>query len=156
MGNEFSSALFSAPDGKEYESNPRYAVIPIPEGVTIEQVQLALQTKPESTVYSIVTNNIQDILTQGDHWAIEEGHSDIETLKEKYETRDKDNNKYSGGQLNTGNLPREYTRRFYVDHIKEDVIKVTYATSTSAAMSRNEAFETVEADAPVSEFNKPF
>ena len=128
MNNEFSSALFKAEGGEEYV-NTRYSFVPVPKGKTIEEVQTQLNSFQQGMIYRIYTNNINDILTEGDYWSLSKGYSDIEELQDKYEVQDKEGVKYAQGKVNDGTLPREYKRDFFYASYKEDIDKRTHKSS---------------------------
>jgi hypothetical protein len=136
MGNDKSTGLFDQPDdGKKFTST-RHALVVVGVGTTLAQVEAQLAQFPEGVIQRVVTNDINDILTDGDRWALAtinpetgEPYSTIEKLKDKYETRDTDGNRFSRGQMRvdaaTGVvlnelLAEEYTRNFYQRVYTED------------------------------------
>jgi hypothetical protein len=135
MSNNKSTGLYDQPDDGQSFTSTRNALVPIKEGETKEQVEAQLSKFPEGCIQRVVTNNIGDILTDGDIWAM--NHDDPKTgrpyfteedLKQKYETRDKDGNRYSGGKMRVtaagevvnDTLVEEYTRNFYQRTFVED------------------------------------
>lgn len=136
MSNNKSTGLFDQPDDGQKFNVTRHCLIAIPEGTTVEQVASQLSKNPNGVIQRVVTNNIQDVLTDGDVWAMKnrnpetnQPYATLESLKEKYETRDKEGNRYSAGQMRisvTGeiindSLPEEFTRNFYQREYTEDL-----------------------------------
>lgn len=134
MNSNKSTGLFDQPDDGQKFNVTRHCLIPVPEGVTVEEVTSQLIKFPNGVIQRVVTNNIKDILTDGDVWAMnntdENGNpfTTLEALRDKYETRDKEGNRYSNGVLRVSvagelvnDLPEEYTRNFYQREFVEDL-----------------------------------
>jgi len=135
MNSNRSTGLYDQPDDGQSFSSTRNALVPVKEGETKEQVEAQLSKFPEGCIQRVVTNNINDILTDGDIWAMNHDNPETgkpyfteEDLKQKYETRDKEGNRYSAGKMRISvkgeviddTLPEEYTRNFYQREFKED------------------------------------
>lgn len=153
MSNNKSTGLFDQPDDGQTFNATRHCLIAIPDGTTVEQVASQLSKNPNGVIQRVVTNNIEDILTDGDIWAMNNTDPNtnfpyvtLDSLKEKYQTRDKDGNRYSGGQMRTTSageivddtLPEEFTRNFYQREYAEDIDlrkKVTVETKEPVLVS---------------------
>lgn len=137
MGNEFSTGLFDSPAGKTYTSK-RYSFVPVPKGYTKEQVQERLNKFQEGCIYRILTNNLDDILTEGDMWNIRQGNITREDLENKYEVQDSEGKRYACGVENTGQLPKEFKRDFYNQTSKEDIDKREHKSTNSVVQTESE------------------
>lgn len=127
FGSRLSAGLFQTSDGdyKEYTTT-RHTLVKIPNELNssdekhLVKVQKQLDSL-KGTIQRIVSYNLKDVLTEGDEWAVEEGLTTIDELKNRYETRDKEGSNWSGGELRrtadgeviNALLPREYSRRVY-------------------------------------------
>jgi len=143
-GNKLSSGLFEEDEGNytEFEST-RHTLVKVPNNLNsgneedLAQVQSQLDKFP-GTIQRIVSHNLEDILTEGDDWALREGVFTRDQLEERFETRDTEGNRYSSGKLrvsvNDGvvdeTLPKEYSRRVYQNQFVEDVDHRTGAIGT--------------------------
>jgi hypothetical protein len=152
FGNSLSSGLFSNGDDAEHTEyvNTRHTLIKVPSEFKSDD-EKSLKTVQEKldavngTIQRIVSHNLEDVLTDEDRWAMEEGHFTREDAVERYETRDSENNKYSRGQLRVTSdgeivddtLPAEFSRRVYQNIFSEDVDKregkIVISSSTEEA-----------------------
>ena len=94
MGTGFGGGLFENVQSDPYVSK-RHTLIVVPEGQTEESVQEQSKKFPEATIYRVVTNNIDDVVSEREKAAIESGLITKESLKPKYIVRDKEGNIYS-------------------------------------------------------------
>lgn len=134
FGSTLSTGLFDNSEGevKEYE-NYRHTLVKIPSDLKPGD-EKAIQDRLnqfKGTIQRIVSHDLDDVLTDGDRWAIQNGIEGMsrEELADKYETRDSDGNRYSRGTLRVSSdgevmdetLPAEYSRRVYQNSFVEDV-----------------------------------
>jgi len=132
MSNSRSTGLFktSEDDMQEYETL-RHTLVKVPEGATKEDVQAELN-KYEGVIQRVRSYNIQDVLTDGDQWALEnkdETGIDLDVLCDKHETQDSEGNRYSGNELRVNSdgeivnddLEMEFSRLFYQNEYKPDI-----------------------------------
>jgi len=112
MSNDFSSGLFDDEEGKTYEST-RHTLIKLPGELEIDAIQNQLDKFKEGNINRVLTNNINDILTDGDMWAINTGKTTLEDLESKYEVQDSNGVRYAQGKVNDGTYPKEFKRDFY-------------------------------------------
>ena len=137
FSNRLSTGLFEAKDDefKEYTTK-RHCLVKVPNELESgSKKDLAVVQKQldsfKGSIQRIVSNELDDVLTEGDIWNMRENNVTREELAEKYETRDTDNNKYSRGELRKSTdgevvnalLPREYSRRVYQNVFVEDLDK---------------------------------
>jgi len=127
FGSRLSPGLFEAKDAEFTEYTiKRHTLVKIPNELnSSDEKHLSVVQKQldslKGTIQRIVSNNIKDVLTEGDEWAISEGLTTLDDLKDRYETRDTAGNRYSRGDIRVsdsgevinGLLPREYSRRVY-------------------------------------------
>jgi len=134
-GNSLSTGLYAgAEEGKSFTS-VRNCLVPVPEGVTVEQVTEQLKKFPDSVIQRITSNNINDVLTKNDEWAMNtinpetgQPYKTLDELKDQYETRDKEGNRFSNGAMRVSavgelldeSLVPEYSRSFYQNSYVED------------------------------------
>lgn len=135
FNNRLSSGLFSADEGEytEFEST-RHTLVKVPNTLAsaneadLLKVQSQLDQFP-GTIQRIVSHNLDDVLTEGDEWALENvDEITRDTLEDRYETRDSENNRYSSGKLRVSaadgvvdeTLPKEFSRRVYQNMFVED------------------------------------
>ena len=128
MNNDKSTGLFdNVADGQQFTST-RHTLIVVPDSATVANVEAQLSKFPNGVIQRVVTNNVHDILTKGDYWAMENGKTTLGDLEVKYETRDTEGNRYSGGEMRVTSsgelvnelLPAEYKRDFYQREFVED------------------------------------
>jgi hypothetical protein len=126
-----STGLFTTPDeGQKFES-VRHCLVAVPKSATVEQVTAELAKYPEGCIQNVLSNDINDVLTSGDRYILEQGTRDLDFFKDKYENRDSDGNRYSRGEIrmaHTGellreDLPMEFKRSFYQNQYVADVDK---------------------------------
>ena len=94
MGTGFGGGLFENVQSDPYVSK-RHTLIVVPEGQTEQSVQEQSKAFPEATIYRVLSNNIDDVISEREKSAIESGLITKESLKAKYLVRDKDGNVYS-------------------------------------------------------------
>ena len=156
-GNNFSISLFPEEE-KENEqeyTNTRRCLIACPSGITIEKVQENLDKLEKGYIYTLISNDINDLLTDGDKYMLSQGLN-LNDISTKYLTRDKTGKIYSRREeigfieqitladgstknnviLNSGAIP-EYRRSFLSATYKEDEDFRTTVTSNSSSTDEN-------------------
>lgn len=152
MANSKSTGLFknSEEDTEEY-TNVRNTLVAVPEGLSEKEVQKELDSF-KGIIQRITSFNLQDVLTDGDQWALENSEETgvtIESLAERYETRDSEGNRYSDGELRVDSegevvnddLDQEYTRLFYQNEYTPDEDLRSTETISNNVDPRNENVE---------------
>lgn len=156
-GNNFSVSLFQEEE-KENEkefTNTRRCLIACPSGITLEKVQENLDKLEKGYIYTLISNDINDLLTDGDKYMLTQGLS-LDDISTKYLTRDKTGKVYSRREnigfieqvvqpdgttknvvhLNSGAIP-EYRRSFISATYREDEDFRTTISSNSSSTDEN-------------------
>lgn len=118
--NDKADGIFSNPTGEVYTSK-RHALAAVPKNTEIDAIQKQLDTMGGACIYRITSNDIDDVLTDGDRYSLGNGDLEVENLKDKYESKNSEGDVFSNGEENNdGILPREYTRNFFSAVEKSD------------------------------------
>jgi len=111
---------------KSYESS-RNCLIKIPKDADDKEVQSRLDSF-NSHIYLITSNNIRDVLSETDMYRLDNYGIDIVELEDKYETQDKEGNRYSKGTMRLtidGEVltddPKEFRRYVYSRTFQPDI-----------------------------------
>jgi len=127
MDTGFGKGLFNSTPGKTY-TNKRYALIKTPEEATEKVVEDQLSKVPNACIYRILSNDIQDIITDSERAAIKEELTSLERLEDRYEVQDSEGNRYAQGKLRVTrdgevieNMPKEFKRDVFSTEYKEDI-----------------------------------
>lgn len=131
VGNSHSDSLFGAdafklPDGQSYEST-RVTWINVPEGTTVEALQAKLDTLPEACIYRIISNDVTDVMHDGQHQAVNAGIRSIDKFMDSLLVRDREGNELEG--------PSQYSQSFFKMTYTEDVDMRTTVNATKEASS---------------------
>ncbi len=127
--SSLSEGLFNNDsDGESYQ-NTRYCLVKAPTGITEEEAKEQLSKFPEACIQQIVSNRLNDILSDNDLYAIENGLVTEEELSDRYEMQDSQGNRYidgkirvnSDGELLSNTSKREYRRFVFRQQYVEDV-----------------------------------
>lgn len=119
----FNEEEFDLAEGQTYESI-RVAWFSVPVGTTEEQVQARLDKHPNARIYSVMSNNLQDVLTDEQKAALANGIVTEETLYNRHVVRD--NNQ----QIIT---PIQFKANFFSAIGADDVDLRTEVKATAAA-----------------------
>ena len=140
MDTGFGDGLFENSLGEPFVQT-RHTLINVPNGETVENVATMAAKFEESTIYRILSNNIEDVLSSKDAEAVAQGLTTKENLASKYVLRDSAGNVYARvtqdgeildntvvGTIVDGNIDLtvenallEYKRDIYSREYKEDV-----------------------------------
>lgn len=90
LGGLFDPGAFNI-ENQSYTST-RIAWVPVPENTTMEQVQAALAAKPNARLYTIMSHNLEDVLTDEQKAAVSAGLTTMDTLREKHVVKDREGN----------------------------------------------------------------
>ena len=94
MSTGFGGGLFENVGGEPFKTK-RNTLMVVPENMTIEDVKNQAALYPEATIYRIVTNDLDEVISEREKSAIEQGFITKESLKAKYVVRDAEGNVYS-------------------------------------------------------------
>lgn len=94
MDTGFGSGLFETEVGKPYEQT-RNTLVSVPENTDVNQVVEQLNKFADACIYRIVSNNIDDVVSDREKQAIANGLIEKESLKPRYVVRDSEGNVYS-------------------------------------------------------------
>jgi len=104
----FNVEAFNLPAGESYTSK-RVGWIAVPEGTTPEQVQQLLNTKTNARICKKYANNVLDVLTDEQKYAIANNQQTVEAFAERLLIRDKDGNAIAPAQYSQGFYVNDYT-----------------------------------------------
>ncbi len=90
LGGLFDHGAFNI-ENQSYTST-RIAWVPVPANSTIEQVQAALDAKPNARLYVIISHNLEDVLTEEQKAAVPAGLTTMDALREKHIVKDREGN----------------------------------------------------------------
>jgi hypothetical protein len=158
-GNNFSVSLFPEEEknGEKPYENTRRLLIACPAGTTLEKVQSNLDKITEAYIYTLISNDIKELLTDGDKYQITQGLS-LEDISTKYLTRNKkgtifsrkeeigfveqitlpDGSTKNVAHINPGAIP-EYRRSFLSAVYREDEdFRTTIASKNSSSIEETE------------------
>ena len=143
-GNSLSDGLFVSEElggeGQSYNQS-RYTIVKAPEGATAAQVAQKLSAFPTACIYAILSNDIEDVITDEQKRAMETGLTSLslDDYKDRHEVQDKEGNHYLDGNGN-----RQYRRWLFSQEWVEDIDnREVGATAGSTAVAAEE-FATVE------------
>jgi len=146
--NNKAGVLFNADDfgdGNEY-TQKRYTLIKVPKGITAEKVEDQLKALRDSgkrpTIYKILSNDIMDVLTDNQIYAIENGlgEMDYDDYKEKNIVRNSEEEVVTDPWGAT-----QYSEKFFQPDFKEDIdLRVKEGTRVSVADSADVHDDKVE------------
>lgn len=98
-GNSMTENLFAAEDfgfqGSTYTSQ-RVTWIPVPETATEEQVKALLAAKPNARIWNCLSNNVKDVMTDEQHYAVTSGQQTLDFFEDKLRIRDTNGNDLPG------------------------------------------------------------
>lgn len=83
-GSDKQSSLLTGSGESFKKESLRVCFVPVDLGSTKESVSELIASLPDATIYQIVSTDIQDVLTDGHRYQIEEGGLLLEDLEEKY------------------------------------------------------------------------
>lgn len=149
LDSEFGDGIFDNPRGESFVTKRiTFGKLNKNNTPTLEAVQAQLNQSPNGCIFHVYATDInaEGILTQADHWAIEEGRQTLDFFKCKYENQDSDNNTWYNGRKNgkivtdengnktkTGDLQhREYKRSYYARTYKKDIDRRQYESVETA------------------------
>lgn len=151
MDTGFGDGLFENALGDPYVQT-RHTLINVPNGETVENVTAMAAKFEDSTIYRILSNNIDDVLSSKDAEAVAQGLTTREKLASKYVLRDSEGKVYAritqdgeilddtvvgtivdgSVELTVENALLEYKRDIYSREYKEDVdMRVKVATKVA-------------------------
>jgi hypothetical protein len=113
--NSFSDSLFGTDEfnfgpGQSYASD-RLVWMMVPEGTTVEDVQKRL--KPENRIWRILSNKVDDVMTDEQKYAIKNGDQTLEHYEDKLRVRDSEGKDLPGEPM--------YRQYFFSNTRVEDV-----------------------------------
>ena len=108
--NNMSDGLYSTDDfglegGSEY-TEIRIVWIPVPKGISAEDVQASLDKLPNAKIYKILAS--EPTLTDGQEYAIAAGLTDIDTFANSQVVRDAE-----GDEILDANGERQFSAKFF-------------------------------------------
>lgn len=122
----FNSGDFKLPAGKSFEST-RITWIPVPQGTTLAQVEKELSKNPKARIARVISNNLEDVLTEEQKNAVATGLTTLSTLEEKHLVKDA-----SGIAVS----PRQYRQNFFSKTGAPDIDKRTAGKQSDANAER--------------------
>lgn len=90
----FGDGLFDNPEGQSYVSK-RNTLIAVPEDATEEIVAQKISEFPESCIYRILSNSLDEVISDKEKRAVEAGFITKESLEPKYLVQDSEGNVYA-------------------------------------------------------------
>jgi type IV secretory pathway VirJ component len=144
--NSMSDSLFDIEafniEGTEYKST-RMAWVLVPNGVTKEQVEAMLATKPKARICKKYSNKLVDVLTDEQKYALSAGIVTKEQLQDKHVIKDSAGNVVQPIQYSTGFFVNDYTNHkesananVFGDVDMRVETKVSVPTATVAASTK--------------------
>jgi len=140
VGNSRTSSLFAQEafnleSGQAYEST-RVTWINVPNGTTVEQVVAQLRNHPGARIYRVISNNVEEVLTDEQKQAVQAGLTTLATFEEKLRVRRTDAN----GNVVDIEGPAQYRQHFFSTTAKadEDYRTITTPTSESQTEATNQ------------------
>ena len=94
MDTGFADGLYDSPEGQSYESE-RHTLVPVPEDATVESVAERVATFTDACIYRLLSNNLDEVISDKEKQAIESGLITKESLKPRYVVRDSEGNVYA-------------------------------------------------------------
>lgn len=94
MDSGFGDGLFDNPEGESFEST-RHTLVPVPEGSTEESVATKLGEFDEATIYRVLSNNLDDVISDKERQAIANGLIEKSSLEPRYLVQDSDGNVFA-------------------------------------------------------------
>ena len=144
-GNSLSDGLFESEElggeGQAFEQI-RYTIVKAPEGATAEQVDAKLSAFPTACIYAILSNDIEDVVTDEQKRAMSTGLTSltIDDYKDRHEVQDREGNRYLDGNEN-----RQYRRwLFSLDWVNDVYNREEGATSGSTEVTAEEFAQSEE------------
>lgn len=122
----FESGDFKLPAGQSFSST-RVTWIPVPKGTTLAQVEKELSRNPKARIARVISNNLEDILTEEQKNAVATGLVTLEKLEEKHVVKDASGNEVS---------PRQYRQNFFSKSGAPDIDKRTAGKQSAANAER--------------------
>jgi len=113
VGNSATDSLFDIKefklkDGQSFSSK-RVAWIPVPNGTSVEQVKKILSTLPRARIYRMISNELDDVLTEEQKQAHGSGLVDLETLENGRRVCDSNGDPVSPEQFFQNFFTKDYT-----------------------------------------------
>lgn len=134
IGNSNSDSLFGAEsfklaDGKTYEST-RVTWINVPEGETVKSVQAKIDGLKEACIYRMISNDVFDVLHDGQKQAIEAGIRSVDQFMDSLLVRDREGNELEGTP--------QYSQSFFKMSFTEDLdMRVSVNANQTQTASSN-------------------
>lgn len=122
----YDSTEFSLPAGQSYSST-RVTWIPVPKGTSLAEVQATLAKFPQARIARIISNNLEDVLTEEQKSAVTSGLTTMSVLEDKHIIKDA-----SGAVVS----PRQYRQNFFSKTGQPDVDKRTSGAQSPANAER--------------------
>jgi len=126
MDTGFGKGLFDSMAGKAFVTS-RYALIKTPADATNELVEQQLKSFPQACIYRVLSNDIDDIISDSERSAIKEGFTTLEAYEDRYEVQDGKGNRYAQGKVRVTNdgevveqLPKEFKRDIFSTVFMDD------------------------------------
>ncbi|MFW5794646.1 MAG: hypothetical protein ACOCV1_04090 [Bacillota bacterium] len=94
MDSGFGDGLFDSPEGQSYETT-RHTLVPVPEGSTKESVQAKVGEFTDACIYRVLSNSLDEVISDKERQAIETGLIEKESLNHRYLVQDSDGNVFA-------------------------------------------------------------
>lgn len=131
MGNSLSAGLFDDESGQEFDA-ARFAIVKAPEFSTEQEKQAVreaivsqLAKFPQACIQQTLTNNIYDVISEEEKYALEQGNTTMEALKARRVLQDSEGNIYNGEEV-IGTVVKDENGRAVDIELEDENAVLTY------------------------------